>query len=75
MPWSWPPTAWRRSRPRQRRPDLVLMDASMPRLDGFEVCRRLKADPSLPFIPIILVTAKDRSSDIVAGLEAAPTTT
>ena len=42
----------------------------MPKIDGIEVCRRLKADPALPFMPIILVTAKADPSDIVAGLEA-----
>ena len=52
------------------RPDLILLDVMMPRLDGFEVCRRLKADPTLPFIPIILVTAKDDTRDIVAGLDS-----
>jgi len=52
------------------RPDLILLDVMMPRLDGFEVCRRLRADPTLPFIPIILVTAKDDTRDIVAGLDS-----
>ncbi len=42
----------------ERKPDLLLLDIMMPKLDGIEVCRRLKGDPSLPFIPIILVTAK-----------------
>ena len=42
-------------------PDLVLLDVMMPKRDGFEVCRLLRADPTLPFIPIILVTAKDDS--------------
>jgi adenylate cyclase len=51
-------------------PDLILLDVMMPKLDGFEVCRRLRADASLPFIPIILVTAKADPKDIVAGLEA-----
>jgi adenylate cyclase len=51
-------------------PDLILLDVMMPKLDGFEVCRRLKGDASLPFMPIILVTAKADSSDVVAGLEA-----
>ncbi len=51
-------------------PDLVLLDVMMPKLDGFEVCRRVKADQNLPFIPIILVTAKADSNDVVAGLEA-----
>jgi adenylate cyclase len=55
---------------REAKPDLILLDIMMPKLDGFEVCRRLKADPSLPFMPVIMVTAKTDSKDIVAGLEA-----
>src|SRR5713101_8685843 len=51
-------------------PDLILLDVMMPKLDGIEVCRRLKSDPSLPFTPIILVTAKADSKDVIAGLEA-----
>src|SRR5712691_481110 len=54
----------------QKLPDLILLDGMMPKLDGMEVCRRLKADPNLPFMPIILVTAKAASTDVVAGLEA-----
>ena len=55
---------------RDKQPDLILLDIMMPRLDGIEVCRRLKGDPSLPFMPIIMVTAKSDSKDVVAGLEA-----
>src|SRR5215831_18250554 len=55
---------------RQHLPDLILLDVMMPKLDGFEVCRRLKGDASLPFMPIILVTAKTASTDVVAGLDA-----
>ncbi len=55
---------------REKQPDLILLDVMMPRMDGLEVCRRLKADASFPFMPIILVTAKADSKDIVAGLEA-----
>jgi adenylate cyclase len=55
---------------REMRPDLVLLDVMMPKMDGLEVCRRLKADASLPFMPIIMITAKTDSKDIVAGLEA-----
>ena len=55
---------------REKHPDLILLDIMMPKMDGLEVCRRLKGDPSLPFMPIILVTAKSESRDVVAGLEA-----
>jgi serine phosphatase RsbU (regulator of sigma subunit) len=55
---------------KERQPDLILLDIMMPKMDGLEVCRRLKGDPSLPFMPIIMVTAKADSKDIVAGLEA-----
>jgi adenylate cyclase len=51
-------------------PDLLLLDVMMPKLDGIEVTRRLKADPTLPFIPVILLTAKADSKDVVAGLDA-----
>ena len=51
-------------------PDLVLLDIMMPKIDGLEVVRRMKADKSLPFIPVILVTAKATPKDVVAGLEA-----
>ena len=55
---------------RKALPDLVLLDIMMPKLDGIEVCRRLKTAPDLPFIPIIMVTARTDAQDIVAGLEA-----
>src|SRR3989475_6372081 len=53
-----------------QQPDLILLDIMMPKIDGIDVFRHLKADPSLPFMPIILVTAKADSKDVVAGLEA-----
>ena len=55
---------------RALRPDLVLLDVMMPKLDGIETVKRLKADASLPFIPVILVTAKADASDVIAGLES-----
>ncbi len=55
---------------REHLPDLVLLDVMMPKLDGIEVCKRVRADAGLPFIPIILCTAKADSNDVVAGLEA-----
>jgi signal transduction histidine kinase len=51
-------------------PDLILLDVMMPKRDGIDVCRTLKADHSLPFIPIILVTARADSQDVVNGLDA-----
>ncbi|MGD2038617.1 MAG: SpoIIE family protein phosphatase [Desulfobacterales bacterium] len=55
---------------RDRKPDLILLDIMMPKMDGIEVCRHIRADSSLPFMPIIMVTAKTDSKDVVAGLEA-----
>jgi len=55
---------------RTHQPDLMLLDIMMPKMDGIEVCQRLKGDAALPFMPIIMVTAKADSKDVVAGLEA-----
>lgn len=54
----------------QHAPDLILLDIEMPKLSGLEVCRRLKRDATLPFIPIILVTARVTTQDVVIGLDA-----
>ncbi len=51
-------------------PDLILLDVMMPRLDGFEVCRRLRVDPILGEVPIILVTALDDKESRLQGIEA-----
>jgi class 3 adenylate cyclase len=51
-------------------PDLILLDIMRPKLDGIEVCKRLRADASFPFTPIILVTAMADTKDVIAGLEA-----
>jgi adenylate cyclase len=54
----------------QHHPDVVLLDVMMPNLDGLEACRRLKSDRAVAFTPVILVTAKTATQDIVAGLDA-----
>ena len=51
-------------------PDLILLDIMMPRLNGIEVTRRLKAHTGTPFIPIVLITARIDVKDVVIGLEA-----
>ena len=51
-------------------PDIVLLDVMMPGMDGFEVCRRIKANPKVAHIPIVMVTALDQPSDRVTGLQA-----
>jgi len=55
---------------REEQPDIVLLDVMMPGMDGYEVCRRLKADPDTSHIPVVMVTALDQQQDRIAGLEA-----
>jgi adenylate cyclase len=57
-------------RARELEPDLVLLDVMMPKLDGISVLKELKADITLRFMPVILLTAKADTRDIVNGLEA-----
>ncbi|MBU3068966.1 response regulator [Aestuariicella sp. G3-2] len=52
------------------RPDMILLDAVMPKMDGFETCRQLKADPALADIPVIFMTGLSETENIVQGLEA-----
>ncbi len=54
----------------QCRPDLILLDIMMPRMSGFEVCRKLKSDPVTRDIPIIMVTALNELGDIERGVES-----
>jgi adenylate cyclase len=55
---------------RELDPDLVLLDVAMPKLDGIEVVRSMRADPALNATPVILVTAKSDTRDVVEGLDA-----
>src|SRR5437868_12891647 len=50
--------------------DIILLDVMMPDMDGFEVCRRLKTDPTTHHIPVVMVTALDSPADRNRGLEA-----
>lgn len=56
---------------RRELPDLILLDLMMPEVDGWEVFRQLRADEQLKDIPVIVVTAKAQSIDIVLGLHIA----
>ena len=49
-------------------PDLIMLDAMMPGLNGFEVLRRLKLDSTLRSVPVIMVTAKGHERDVLSGL-------
>jgi DNA-binding response OmpR family regulator len=51
-------------------PHVLVLDVMMPGIDGLEVCRRVRSDPRTARIPVILLTARDRDEDRVAGLEA-----
>ena len=52
------------------RPDLVLLDVRMPRIDGYEVCRRIKADRSLKSIPVAFISAKGQEGEVEQGMSA-----
>ncbi len=54
---------------RSEKPDLIVLDIMMPKLDGYETCKRLKADPVTKDMPVILLSAKGRNVDQKVGFE------
>jgi len=50
-------------------PDLILMDVRMPRMTGYEACKRMKADPTIQHIPVAFLSAKGQESEVQTGLE------
>jgi len=50
-------------------PDLIVLDLLLPAVDGLEVCKRLKSDPTTKHIPVVMLTAKGEEADVVTGLE------
>jgi two-component system phosphate regulon response regulator PhoB len=54
---------------REQLPDIVLLDINLPDIDGFEVCRRLRANPATAKLPILLLSARTSVEDVVEGLE------
>ena len=53
---------------KSERPDVILLDCMMPKLDGYETCRRLKQEPSLRQIPVIFLTARAQEAEVRKGL-------
>ena len=54
----------------RERPDLILLDVSMPNMDGFEACRALRAAPETRDIPILMITTHSEMENVLAGFEA-----
>ena len=52
----------------RQRPDLVVLDVMLPRMNGFEVCRRLRADPEARNVKVLILTAKGRETEMARGL-------
>lgn len=54
----------------QEKPDLVILDVRMPRMTGYETCRRIKADKAVKDIPVVFLSAKGQESEVKAGMDA-----
>lgn len=51
-------------------PDVVLLDVNLPKMDGFQVAKELKARAEMKHVPIVFLTAQDRPRDVIAGIQA-----
>lgn len=54
----------------QVKPDLILLDVRMPRMNGYDACRAIKANPNLKDVPVVFLSAKGQESEVQAGLQA-----
>jgi DNA-binding response OmpR family regulator len=67
----WSETGWGGLGMAQQRPfDLIILDVELPDINGFEICRKLKADEKLKDIPVVMLTTLDSARDVMAGLDA-----
>jgi DNA-binding response OmpR family regulator len=55
---------------RQEQPELALLDVRMPKMNGYEACRQIKADPALKHMPVVFVSAWGQESEVKLGMEA-----
>jgi DNA-binding response OmpR family regulator len=55
---------------RKEKPDLVMMDVRMPKMTGYEACKKIKADPEIAHIPVIFLSAKGQETEISSGLDS-----
>lgn len=53
----------------QKKLDLIVLDIELPDINGFEICKRLKSNPELAEIPVIMMTSRDHAEDLLNGLE------
>lgn len=56
-------------RPKERKPDLVILDIDLPRVNGFEVLKQLRRDPEYRYTPVVILTTSDEQSDILQGYQ------
>ena len=54
----------------QHVPDLIILDVRMPRMTGYDACKRIKSEPSTKHVPIVFLSAKGQEAEVQAGLEA-----
>jgi DNA-binding response OmpR family regulator len=54
---------------RKEKPDLILLDLMLPKMDGYKVCHRLKSDDRYKHIPVLMLTAKSQEKDMMLGME------
>jgi two-component system alkaline phosphatase synthesis response regulator PhoP len=54
---------------KREKPDLIMMDVRMPRMTGYEACKKIKADPELEHIPVIFLSAKGQEAEIQSGMD------